>query len=158
MTILGKGNIGSCVGVAAEALGMQVDYFQRGDNLFDKVRGADVVVDCLSSKPDTQDLLNAEFFNSLKSGVYFVTVSAGKVLDVDAMFEALDNGKLKLAAHDSFMAGDTSNELYQKILNHPKVYATPHIGYNTDVTGRTGNDMMIDNVAAWVEGNPINVV
>ena len=137
---------------------MEVDYFQRGDELLSKVKDADVIVDCLSSKPETQDLLNAKFFNSLKGSVYFVTVSAGKVLDVDAMFAALDNGKLKLAAHDSFLAGDTSNDLYQKILNHPKVYATPHIAYNTDITDRTGNDIMIDNVEAWINGKPINVV
>ena len=158
LVILGKGNIGLCVGDAGKAFGMEVDYFQRGDELLSKVKDADVIVDCLSSKPETQDLLNAKFFNSLKGSVYFVTVSAGKVLDVDAMFAALDNGKLKLAAHDSFLAGDTSNDLYQKILNHPKVYATPHIAYNTDITDRTGNDIMIDNVEAWINGKPINVV
>jgi len=158
ITILGNGNIGNCVGEVASALGMNVTYFQRGDDLLRKIAGADVVVDALSSKPETQGLLNKDFFNALKGDVYFVTVSAGEVLDVDAMFEALDNGKLRLAAHDSFMAGDTSNELYQSILRHPKVYATPHIGYNTDVTDRTGNDMMIDNVEAWINGDPINVV
>lgn len=158
ITILGKGNIGSCVGEAAQALGMHVTYFQRGDDLLEKVKDADVIVDALSSKPETQGLLNKTFFDSLKGDVYFVTVSAGKVLDVDAMFEALDNGKLKLAAHDAFMAGDTSDALYQKILKHPKVYATPHIGYNTDEAEKTGNDMMIDNIEAWINGKPIHVV
>jgi phosphoglycerate dehydrogenase-like enzyme len=158
ITILGKGNIGTCVGEAAEALGMKVTFFKRGDDLIEKIKNADVVVDTLSSKPKTQGLLDKTFFDSLKGGVYFVTVSAGEVLDVDAMLAALDSGKLRLAAHDSFMAGDTSNELYQKILKHPKVYATPHIAYNTDVTDRTGNDMMIDNVEAWIKGKPINVV
>lgn len=158
MTILGKGNIGTCVGEVANSFGMNVTFFQRGDNLTEKVKDADVIVDALSSKPETQNLLDKSFFDSLKDEAYFVTVSAGEVLDVDAMFDALDSGKLKLAAHDSFMAGDTSNDLYQKILKHPKVYATPHIGYNTDVTDRTGNDMMIDNVEAWLNGSPINVI
>ena len=158
VTILGKGNIGTCVGDVTSALGMNVTYFKRGDDLKEKVRSADVVVDALSSKPETQGLLGKPFFDSLKDGAYFVTVSAGKVLDVDAMFEALDSGKLKLAAHDAFMAGDTSDALYQKILHHPKVYATPHIAYNTDEAERTGNDMMIDNVEAWLKGKPQNVV
>jgi glycerate dehydrogenase len=100
----------------------------------------------------------SSFFEALKGGVYFVTVSAGKVLDIDGMFNALDNGKLKLAAHDAMMAGDTSDELYQNILKHPKVYATPHIGYNTDEAEKTGNDMMIANVEAWLAGSPINVI
>src|SRR3989344_8232472 len=158
ITILGKGNIGSRVGDVAKAFGMNVTFFERSDELIEKVKDADVIIDALSSKPETQDLLNKSFFNALKGGVYFITVSAGKVLDVDEMFRALDNGKLKLAAHDAFMAGDTSDVLYQKILKHPKVYATPHIAYNTDEAERTGNDMMIDNVEAWLKGKPINVV
>ncbi len=158
LTVLGRGNIGTCVGEAATALGMNVTYFKRGDILRNTVKDADVVIDSLSSKAETQGLLNTDFFDSLKGGVYFVSVSAGNVLDVDAMFKALDSGKLVLAAHDAFMAGDTNDALYQKILKHPKVYATPHIGYNTDVTDRTGNDMMIDNIQAWIDNSPINVI
>jgi phosphoglycerate dehydrogenase-like enzyme len=158
ITILGHGNIGKSVGGVANALGMKATFFKRGDDLLNSVRDADFVVDALSSKPETQDLLNKKFFDSLKGGVYFATVSAGKVLDVDAMFEALDTGKLKLAAHDAFLAGDTSDDLYQKILKHPKVFATPHIAYNTDEAEKTGCDMMIDNIEAWLKGKPINVV
>lgn len=157
ITILGKGNIGTEVGKVAATFGMKVIFFKRGDDLNESVKDADVVVDALSSKPETQGLLNNKFFESLKDSAYFVTVSAGKVLDIEAMFKALDSGKLKLAAHDAMMAGDTSDELYQKILSHPKVYATPHIGYNTDEAEKTGNDMMIANVEAWLNGNPINV-
>ncbi len=158
ITILGKGNIGTSVGEVASALGMNVTYFQRGDDLIERVRDADVIVDALSSKPETQDLLNKSFFDALKGGVYLVTVSAGKVLNVDAMFEALDNGKLKLAAHDAVIFGDTSDALYQKLLAHPKVYATPHIAHNTDESDKTGNDMMIENVERYLAGMPINLI
>lgn len=49
VTILGRGNIGKRVGELAKAFDMEVTHFTRGDNLFQKVKDADVVVDTLSS-------------------------------------------------------------------------------------------------------------
>ncbi|EDK72639.1 D-isomer specific 2-hydroxyacid dehydrogenase, NAD-binding [candidate division TM7 genomosp. GTL1] len=158
MAILGKGNIGQQVGHIAEALGMQVNYFQRGDVMADLVRDADVVVDALSVKPDSNDLLNDDFFAALKNGAFFVTVSAGKILDTDAMFRALDSGKLAFAASDAQTPADTRDPIYRKLLAHPKVLVTPHVAFNSDVSNDTGNLMMIENVEAWVRGEPIHVV
>jgi phosphoglycerate dehydrogenase-like enzyme len=158
IAVIGKGNIGTQVGKIAESLGMNVTFYQRGDNLAEKVKGAHVVVDALGVRPDNSGLLGKQFFDSLQEGAYFITVSAGNILDVDAMFEALDSGTLAFAASDAQMAGDTTDAQYQKLLMHPKVYVTPHIAYNTDVTDRIGNDMMIDNVEAWLAGKPQNVI
>jgi phosphoglycerate dehydrogenase-like enzyme len=42
--IVGKGNIGSRAGRMLVAMGMKVNYFTRGDNLADKIRGADFII------------------------------------------------------------------------------------------------------------------
>jgi phosphoglycerate dehydrogenase-like enzyme len=155
VTILGKGNIGSRVGAICEALEMNVSYFRRGDNLHEKVKDVDVVVDALGTNPETRNLLNQEFFSWLKGGVIFITVAV-ETVDIDAMIAALDDGKLAYAAHDAIniQIYDTSDPLYQKLARHPRAYATPHIAFNTDVTRRIANDMMIDNVEAWLKGKP----
>lgn len=160
ITILGKGNIGSTVGKICEALGMKVTYFQRNDNLLGKVKDADVVVSCLSANPSTRNLLDKTFFNSLKKGAYFITITASSVYDADAMLEALDKLILAGVADDSatMPVGEVSNPYYQKLLKHPKVIVTPHIAFNTDLTARGANDIMIDNVEAWIKGSPINLV
>ncbi len=160
MTILGKGNVGSRVGAIAEALEMDVTYFRRGDNLIQKAKSADIVVDCLSSNPTTKEILNNEFFLSLKTGSFFITVTGRKIYDTDAIIEALDRGILAGAAMDtgSIHVGDTADPYYRKIQAHPKILATPHIAYNTDVTARIGNDMMIDNIEAWLKNKPKNLV
>lgn len=159
VTVLGKGNIGSRVGAACKALEMKVDYFRRGDDLAAKTKDADIVVDTLSSNPSTKNLLNRKFFIGLKNGAVFISVTGHSIVDIDAMFDSLDNGKLALAAHDSggIQVGDTSDEFYQKLLKHPKILASPHISFNTDVTQRIRNDMMIDNIEAWLKGKPINL-
>ncbi|HSW99548.1 MAG TPA: NAD(P)-dependent oxidoreductase [Patescibacteria group bacterium] len=159
VTILGKGNIGTRVGIVCNALEMNVTYFRRGDDLHNAVKDADIVIDTLSTNPETQSLLDKDFFATLKEGVIFISVAVGTV-DIEAMLAALDSGKLAYAAHDAvnIQIYDTSDPLYQKLARHPKAYAMPHIAFNTDVTRRIANDMMIDHVEAWLKGEPKNVL
>lgn len=160
MVVLGRGHVGSRVGKLAEAFGMEVAYFKRGDDLHASVQDADIVVDTLSANPSTLKLLNEAFFNAMKSGSYFITVTRAEVVDEDALLAALDDGHLAGAASDcgGILVGDASDPLYQKMLHHPKILTTPHIAYNTEMSMKTGNDIMIDNVAAWMSGRPQNVV
>ncbi len=158
--ILGKGNIGSKVGRICEALDMDVRYFQRGDDLLATTRTADVVIDCLNLNPTTEHLLGQSFFRNLKRGSYFVTVTSDKIWDVPAMLQALDDGILAGVANDlgGSHFGDVADSLYKKLSSDPRVLATPHIAHNTDVTHRRCNDIMIDNVEAWLRGEPQNIL
>lgn len=160
ITILGYGNIGKQVGKLAEAYGMNVTHFKRGDNLLEVVKDADIVADTLSSNPTTKKLLNASMFDAMRQGSYFVSVTRSENLDEDAMLAALDSGKLVRAALDcgGILVGDTEDPYYQKLLKNPKVLVTPHISYNTEMTQQTGNNIMIDNVEAFIAGRPQNVV
>jgi len=158
--ILGKGQIGSRVGEIAVSLGMTVNYLKRGDDLYDSVKDADYVVNTLSSNSTTKGLLNSKFFDAMKKDSRFVDVTRSEIVDNDAMIKALDEGKLAGVATDcgGILVGDTDDPLYKKLLNHPKVYVTPHISYNTPLSMKIGNDIMIDNVEAWIKGKPQNVV
>lgn len=160
VTILGKGNIGSTVGKICAALSMNVTYFRRGNDLLEKVKDADVIISYLRAEASTKNLLDKNFFNSLKKGSYFITITASSVYDIDAMFEALDKGILAGVADDSagMPVTEADNPYYLKLISHPKVVATPHIAYNSKATARKANDIMIDNVEAWIKGNPINIV
>ncbi len=157
--ILGKGNIGSRVGIILEAFGMNVRFFTRGENLTQAVRDADVVVDCLSLNPSTRGLLDRTFFQGMKRGAFFITPTGKEIWDLDAMFAALDQGILGGAATDagSVQVGDVDDDFYQRLLAHPKVLVTPHIAYSTDITSRVGGDMMIGNVESWLQGKPTNI-
>jgi phosphoglycerate dehydrogenase-like enzyme len=158
--IIGKGNIGIRVSEICTALKMNVEFFERGDNLLEKAKDKDVLVNCLSSNETSKNLLNKDFFGSLKKGSYFVSVSSNEVYDADAMFNSLDKNTLAGAAIDDGLmsAGDINNKFYQKLLNHKKILATPHIAYNSDVTNKVGNSMMIYNIEAYIKGVPINLV
>lgn len=64
------------------------------------------------------------------------------------MIESLDNDILAGVVNDagSIQIGDVRDEFYLKLVNHPKILATSHVAYSTDVTDREGNEMMIDNI------------
>lgn len=160
VVILGAGEIGRRTGKVCEALDMKVRYFNRGDDLHQSVQNVDVVINTLSLNSTTKDLLNNDFFSWLKPDAYFVSVTSSSIFSVDALIDALDTNKLAGAAVDcgSIQVGDSSDPYYQRLAKHPKVIATPHIAYNTQRTSRVGNDMMIDNIEAYVSGKPINVV
>lgn len=160
ITILGKGNIGSRVGEICQVLGMKISYFEKGGDLRRSIKGADVVVNALSSNPSTKSLLDEEFFKAFKPGSYFITVTSSEIYDVKAVLHALDNNILAGVANDcgSIQFGDVQDENYLKFAKHPKVLATPHIAHNSDVTDRTGNKMMIDNIEAYLNGKPINLI
>jgi len=131
-TILGPGAVGSRVGKILKVLDMKVNYFDRGDNLSASVKNADLIIDTLATNSETTGLLGPKFFSSLKTGSFFVTVTSSAIWNADA--------------------------LYQKLAQHPKILATPHIAYNTDTTDRTANQMMIKNIASHLDGKTINQV
>jgi phosphoglycerate dehydrogenase-like enzyme len=54
--------------------------------------------------------------------------------------------------------GNVNRPEYKELLNHPKIYITPHIAWDTDVVRRRANDMVIDNVEAWLKKKPINLI
>lgn len=159
ITILGHGNVGKRVGAVCEAFEMKVNFFRRGDNLPDAVKNTDIVVDVMSVTPESKGLLNKTFFDSLKKGCVFISITVDAIEDFDAMLKALDEGRLSYVAHDVMNAppADTSNPIYKKLSSHPKVFATPHISFMTDVSTKIDNDMMIANIEAWSGGKPINV-
>jgi phosphoglycerate dehydrogenase-like enzyme len=158
--IIGHGNIGIRVGEICAALKMKVEYFTKDDNLIEKAKDKDILINCLSSNETSKNLLNQDFFNSLKNGSYFVSVSSNEVYDAEAMFNALDKEILAGAAIDDGLMteGDINNPFYQKLLQHAKILATPHMAFNTDVTDRVRNKIMIDNIKAYLAGKPINLI
>ncbi len=157
--ILGKGNIGSRVFEVCQALGMNVDSYSRADDLLKKVKNADVVINTLSYNPSTEGLLNKKFFESLKKGSFFISVTSQKVYDTDEMLRSLSSGVLAGVADDcgSALPGDYDDKYYKSLIYNPNILATPHISYQSDVSFEMSNNMMIDNIETYIMGKPINL-
>lgn len=84
-------------------------------------------------------LLNKEAFAKMKDGVAIVNCARGGVVDEEALIEALDSGKVSFAGVDVFVGEPSPSE---KILNHPKISLTPHIGAATqEAQDRIGTEL-----------------
>jgi D-3-phosphoglycerate dehydrogenase len=73
-------------------------------------------------------LIGAEEMAKMKSGVKLINTSRGGVIDENALLEALETGQVAAAALDVFLNEPTPDE---RLLNHPQISATPHIGAST---------------------------
>lgn len=84
-------------------------------------------------------LLGKEEFAKMKNGVAVVNCARGGVIDEEALIEALDSGKVSFAGLDVFVNEPTPSE---KVLSHPKISLTPHIGAATqEAQDRIGTEL-----------------
>jgi phosphoglycerate dehydrogenase-like enzyme len=158
--ILGKWNIWQYTWEVCKKLGMDVSYFARWDNLLEKTKDVEVVVNCLTVNKSTEWLLDDKFFENLSDGCFFVSVVDYITYDVDALIQYLDNGKIAGAALDAMgiQVWDSKDPFYLRIQAHPKILATPHIARASNISIEKWGDMMIDNIEAWLKWEPINVI
>lgn len=158
--IIGHGSIGSQIGVLCKAFGMEVAFFERGDNLISSSKNADLIINALNCNSTSNNLLNENFFMNLKNGAYYITFVRPWTYDIDGLIKSIDSGIIAGAAIDcdpeSF--GDTKNEFYQKALSNPKILVTPHIAFSTTQASASGKEIAIQNIEAFIDGNPKNIL
>ena len=131
--IVGCGNIGREVKKRALALGMDVltvdvcvsREFVPLDYMLPK---ADFVSIHVPLSPHTRHLISAKEFALMKDGVMLINCSRGGVVDEEALYTALLQGKVKAAALDVFEQEPPKNN---KLLTLGNVIATPHVGAQT---------------------------
>jgi D-3-phosphoglycerate dehydrogenase / 2-oxoglutarate reductase len=143
--IVGYGNIGSQVSGLAEAMGMQVIYYdvanklplgnakQVGD-IKDLLKGSNIVTLHVPSDATTRDLINADTLKSMRKGSILINHSRGDVVDLKAVGKAIKNGRLAGAAIDVFPDEPEKNgdPFACELQNLPNVILTPHIGGSTE--------------------------
>ncbi|MCF8460355.1 MAG: phosphoglycerate dehydrogenase [Flavobacteriales bacterium] len=161
--IVGYGNIGSQLSVLAEALGMQVIYFDTGDKLAlgnaqkmnslkDLMKKADVVSLHVDGNPNNEGIIGKKELGWMKDGAVLLNLARGKVVDLNALKAALESGKLRGAAIDVFPSEPKSNdESFEcPFTGMDNVILTPHIGGSTIEAQK--------NIAAYVPDALVNYV
>lgn len=143
--IVGYGNIGSQVSIMAEAMGMQVIYFdiatklphgnaKQERDLKELLKRSDIVTLHVPSDPTTRNLFDADLLAHLKPGSIFINYSRGDIVDLDALKARIDAGAISGAAVDVFPEEPEKNgDPFACILQDlPNVILTPHIGGSTE--------------------------
>jgi len=143
--IVGYGNIGSQLSVIAEALGMQVYFYDTDDKLAlgnarrcsslgELLEAAEVVTLHVDGRAGNAGFFGADQFARMRPRSLFLNLSRGFVVDYAALAEHLKSGHIAGAAVDVFpdepkKRGDAFTSPLQNI---PNVILTPHIGGSTE--------------------------
>ena len=143
--IVGYGHIGTQLSVMAEAMGMQVRFYDVVEKLaignatacrsLDELLGAsDVVTLHVPETPETRNMMTAAKLKKMRKGSFLINASRGTVVDIPALAEALDGGHIAGAAMDVFPKEPTGEgEKFKSPLQGKRnVILTPHIGGSTE--------------------------
>jgi D-3-phosphoglycerate dehydrogenase / 2-oxoglutarate reductase len=142
--IVGYGHIGTQIGILAEGLGMKVQFFdiekqlslgnaRPADSFEQLLETSDVVTFHVPETPQTQNMMDQAAFARLKEGAILVNASRGTVVDIKALEQALETGKVNGAAIDVFPTEPKSNqeEFISPLRKFDNTILTPHIGGST---------------------------
>src|SRR5215213_2050370 len=145
--LIGVGKIGQEMIPRARAFGMPVVAWSRsltperaaelGVEMMESpnavAAAADVVSVHLALKPETKNLINAEFFDAMRKGAYFINTARGEVVDQQALVAAIRNRGVR-AGLDVYALEPTSAtaEFQDEIAREAGLYGTHHIGASTD--------------------------
>ncbi|KOC67756.1 D-3-phosphoglycerate dehydrogenase [Habropoda laboriosa] len=144
LAVLGMGRIGREVARRMQAFGMTVVAFDpllthelasqldvRKLSLDEIWPIADYITVHTPLIPQTKNLINSTTLAKCKAGVRIVNVARGGIVDEEALLNALTSGQCAGAALDVFIEEPPKNPVTLKLVAHPKVIATPHLGAST---------------------------
>lgn len=167
MGIVGLGRIGRATAGLALAFGMRVlanDKYPPEsppegiemvglDTVF---RQSDVVSLHCPLTPETAGLVDAERLALMKESAFLINTSRGPLIDERALTEALNAGRIAGAGLDVLAEEPPPPD--NPLLAAKNCYVTPHIAWATRSSRARLLDTAVENVEAFLEGCPRNVV
>jgi D-3-phosphoglycerate dehydrogenase len=142
--LVGYGHIGSQVSILAEAMGMNVYYYD-----IEKKLSLGKAIACSSLEklleishmvslhvPEsllTRNMIGAPELSKMRKGSYLVNASRGSVVDIRALTDVLKSGHIKGAALDVFPQEPASNSdsFISELQDFDNVLLSPHVGGST---------------------------
>lgn len=169
--VYGYGRIGTAVAELGRAFGMEVRFWasdasrQRAmadgwhvpESREKFFAASDIVSLHVRLYPTTRGMITAQDLAQMKPTALLVNTSRAPLIEPGALVAALQAGRPGMAAVDVYEEEplrDTSHPL----LNMDNVVATPHIGYVTKEEYDTQFSDIFDQIVAYADGAPINVV
>ena len=142
--LIGYGSIGTQLSVLAESLGMRVVFYDIAERLAlgnatqcksmrEVLEQSDIVSLHVDGRASNANLIGASELASMRDGAILINLSRGHVVDIDALRDALESGRLRGSAVDVFpYEPATNDEMFTSPLcGIRNTILTPHIGGST---------------------------
>ena len=160
--IVGMGRVGQTVARRARGFDMEIHYTNRRrlppeleqDAVYHPtIKSLFGTVDMISlncpATPETDDLIDAESIGWMNPGVVLVNTARGRLVDEEALIEALHSGHIAAAGLDVFQTEPGGNPALAACSN---VFMLPHLGSSTRETRKAMGDRALDNLDAFFAG------
>jgi D-3-phosphoglycerate dehydrogenase len=163
--LVGYGQVGQRVARRALAFGMNVLTFdpyletdpgahvERVWTLDELLERSHFVSLHARATDKNENLFDEVAFAKMQPGSFFVNTARETLVDEDALDSALASGRLTGAALDVVRPGDGPGR--HRLLRHPNVVMTPHIGGATHETLVQGAEMIADEIRRFTTGAPL---
>lgn len=167
--ILGLGRTGTAVAKCAPAFGLRVIAWgptltpERAvasgakmvseEELF---RTADILSVHLRRSEMSHQFVNAFRLALMKPSALLIDISWAGIVDREALAASLRSGRLAGAALD--LCDDGPVNMHDPILDAPRTVLTPHVAWRTAESYQRFARAVVDNVLAFIERNPANVL
>lgn len=170
--IVGYGNIGKQLSVVAEALGIDVYYYDLDEmlamgnatkckSLDELLEISDIISLHVDGRDTNKNIIGKKEFAKMKDGVIFLNLSRGHIVDIAALKESVLSGKVKGVAVDVFPEEPLSNqdEFISELRGLPNVMLTPHIGGSTQEAQENIGEFVPNKIIEYVNtGSTTNSV
>ena len=165
--IIGFGKIGARVSGIATAFGMKVlcytpsgkkDGFPSVEftDIDTVIANSDFITVHCPLTPDTAGLINADFISKMKRNSYIINTARGPVANEKDVAEALKSGSL--AGYGTDVLSTEPPKEDNPLLTAPNCLITPHIAWAAYETRLRLMGILEENIKAYLDGTPINVV
>jgi phosphoglycerate dehydrogenase-like enzyme len=167
--ILGLGRSGTAVAKCAPAFGLRVIAWgptltpERAgvsgakmvseEELF---RTSDILSVHLRRSEMSHQFVNAPRLALMKASALLIDISWAGIVDREALAALLRSGRLAGAALD--LCDDGPVDVNDPILDAPRTVLTPHVAWRTAESYQRFARAVVDNVLAFIKGNPVNVL
>jgi len=167
MGIIGKGAIGQGTATIARGFGMRVifsDYVSLNKDNVGSVPFENVLAesDILSlhcpMTPKTRDMIGIKELRKMKHNALLINTARGGLVNEKALLQALNEGVIAGAGFDVLTTEPPESNHPLLNVNRSNFILTPHVAWTSDGAMQLLAEQLIDNIEAWVAGNPRNLV
>jgi glycerate dehydrogenase len=167
MGIVGEGAIGQGTAAIARGFGMKVLFADHEPPkapgveftpLQQVLETSDVISLHLPMTAGTRNMIGIEQLRRMKRTALLINTARGGLVDERALIQALDQGLIAGAGFDVLTVEPPREGNPLLTVRRPDFILTPHVAWASDGAMQFLADQMVDNIDAWADGKPQNLV
>jgi len=165
MVIRGMGNIGMRVANIAKAMGIRVVAVSNRTDLpsdieratwSEALKQADILSLNCPLTEETREIINVETLALMKSSAIIINTGRGPLVNERDVAKALNENRIQAYCADVLSIEPARKDC--PLLTAPRCYLTPHIAWASSESRQRLIDVAVENLVAFINGNPKNVV